>query len=102
MAAQSGTVHTVIVDASSINRLDSSANGALGEIARSLEASGVRFVLAGLKGPVIDALERNGIHREVAGEAPHLSVHDAVLGALKTPPPASDADPREPLLRKAS
>ncbi len=101
MAKQEAPVHTVILDASSVNRLDSSANGALGEIARSLRETGVRMVLAGLKGPVIDALEKNGIYRDVAGEDPHLSVHDAVEGVLSVPPPAGDAEPRS-LLRNAS
>ena len=102
MAEQKSPVHTVIVDGSSINRLDSSANGALSEIAQTLQGTGVRFILAGLKGPVIDALEKNGIYHQVAGEAPHLSVHDAVQGALASPPPAGDADQSEALLRNAS
>ena len=101
MARQETPVHTVILDASSVNRLDSSANGALGEIAQSLEEADVRFILAGLKGPVIDALQKNGIYQAVAGETPHLSVHDAVEGTLFSPPPGGETEPKS-LLRTAS
>lgn len=98
LAEQAFPVHTVIVDASSINRLDSSANDALGAMAKSLSDGGIRLVLAGLKGPVSDALERSGVYREVAGERPFLSVHDAVEAVLNPPPPADEA----PVLRNAS
>ncbi|MGH1346155.1 MAG: SulP family inorganic anion transporter [Nannocystales bacterium] len=80
---------TVILDASSINRLDSSANAAMSDIVRSLADQGIRFVLAGLKGPVLDALRRSGLDTEVVGASPHLSVHDAVV-ALESDPPQTE------------
>ncbi len=98
LAETPAPVHTVIVDASSINRLDSSANDALGTMVKSLRDGGVRMVLAGLKGPVSDALERSGVYRDVAGEQPFLSVHDAVHAVLNPPPPADET----PVLRNAS
>ena len=101
LAEQTEPVHTVILDASSINRLDSSANGAVGEMARSLKETGVRLLLAGVKGPVMDALKKAGIYDDVAGEQPHLSVHDAVEGIL-TSPPDGGGKQRESLLRNAS
>ncbi len=101
LAKQAEPVHTVIVDASSINRLDSSANGAVGEMARSLKESGVRLLLAGVKGPVMDALDKAGIYRDVAGEQPHLSVHDAVEGTLSSPPDGG-GQRSDSLLRNAS
>ncbi len=97
MAAANEPPTAVILDASSINRLDSSANAAMSDIVRSLGDQGVRFVLAGLKGPVLDALRRSGIAREVAGATPHLAVHDAVL-ALQEAEPA----PVRPSVRTAS
>ena len=101
MASELQPVNTVVVDASSINRLDSSANGALGEIARSLREQGVRFLLAGVKGPVRDALQKNGIYDEIAGERPALSVHDAVERILALPPDDGGAEPAS-VLRPAS
>lgn len=98
LAEQSAPVHTVIVDASSINRLDSSANDALGGMVTTLRDAGVELILAGLKGPVIDALKRSGSYRDVAGEHPFLTVHDAVESVSSTPPPADES----PILRSAS
>lgn len=89
MAAAAEQPSAVMLDASSINRLDSSANAAVAEIARSLSGQGVQFILAGLKGPVLDALRRTGIDRQVAGAAPHLAVHDAVV-ALGADPPETE------------
>jgi SulP family sulfate permease len=102
LAGQDTAVHTVVLDASSINRLDSSANGAIGEIARSLEEQNIALVLAGIKGPVRDALEKNGIYRAVAGDAPALSVHDAVERIVTPPPGGGDAEQAPSVLRPAS
>jgi len=101
LATQAGPVHTVILDASSINRLDSSANGAVGEMARSLKETGVQLLLAGVKGPVMDALKKAGIYDDVAGEHPHLSVHDAVEGIMASPPDGGGKQ-RESVLRNVS
>ena len=98
LAQHAGPVHTVIVDASSINRLDSSANDALGTMVKELGDAGVRLTLAGLKGPVIDALKRSGVYRDVAGDQPFLSVHDAVQSVLCPPSPPDET----PILRTAS
>lgn len=90
MAAAEKVPSAVILDASSINRLDSSASSAVSDIARSLDEQGVRFILAGLKGPVLDALRRSETARELAGASPYLSVHDAVV-ALEPDPPQNEA-----------
>ncbi len=99
VADQTQPVHTVILDASSVNRLDSSANGAVGEMARTLQESGVGFLLAGVKGPVMDALKRAGNLRDVVGAHPRLTVHDAVEGLLSSPPEGGGT---QPLVRRAS
>ncbi|MCR9160120.1 MAG: SulP family inorganic anion transporter [Nannocystaceae bacterium] len=98
MAEQEPPVHTVIVDGSSINRLDSSASAAVGAMAKRLRGAGVALILAGLKGPVIDALERGGVYDDVCGRASSLTVHDAVRSVLGTPPPSDQTLP----LRNAS
>jgi SulP family sulfate permease len=74
-------VHTVVIDASSINRLDSSADTALHAIADDLQTRGIALALAGTKGPVRDTMARSGLAARLGAAATHLSVHDAVLAA---------------------
>lgn len=93
MAAADDLPSAVILDASSINRLDSSASSAVSDIARTLEEQGIRFILAGLKGPVLDALRRSESAHEVAGTSPYLAVHDAVVALEPDPPQNEPAAP---------
>ena len=74
-------IKAVIIDATSINRLDSSADAALREIERDLSERGIELHFAGIKGPVRDTMGRSGLAKALGEERMHLSVHDAVLAA---------------------
>ncbi len=60
-------VHTVILDASAINNLDSSADAALHELLENYQDRHVQLVLTRVKGPVMDVLRRSG-YADRAGE----------------------------------
>jgi len=73
----------LVVDASSMNALDSTAAEALGAMIQELRLAGVEVMISHVKGSVLHVMERAGIV-EVLGEG-HMfyEVHDAVLAALK-------------------
>lgn len=75
-------IDTVIIDASSINQLDSSAESALREIHDGYLRRGVTLLLAGVKGPVQDILDRSGLSERLGRQAFTLRVEDAVRTAL--------------------
>lgn len=79
--------HTVIIDASSINELDSSADAALHEIAEFLDRSHVRLYFASVKGPVRDVMQRSGFWEKLGLDRFVFEVHDAVVAATQTPTP---------------
>jgi SulP family sulfate permease len=74
-------VHTVVLEAASINRLDSSADAALHELHQWLSLRGVALRLASLKGPVRDMMHRTGLWERVGDACIHLTVDDAVRAA---------------------
>lgn len=73
----------VVIDASSVNRLDSSAGDALIEIVTELERDGVELHFAGVKGPVRDFMARSGFTELLGPERFHLRVHEAVEEAYR-------------------
>jgi len=75
-------VRAVVLDASSINQLDSSADSALHEIAQDLRARGVDLWLANVKGPVRDVMQRSGFDRVLGADHFTYSVDAAVAAAL--------------------
>jgi SulP family sulfate permease len=87
-------VRAVILDATSVNQLDSSADAALHEIADDLEARGVELVLAGLKGPVLDVMKKSGLDEKLDSRC-YLTVHDAVQAYSTSP----DLNPSTPVER---
>lgn len=84
-------VHTVVLDAASINRLDSSADAALHELHRWLAGRGITLRLATVKGPVRDMMRRTGLWTRVTEACIHYTVHEAIRAA--TLPPATAAAP---------
>lgn len=62
--ARGESIRVMILDASAMNRLDSSAEAALREIDASLRARGVTLHFAGVKGPVRDMMARSGLEQE--------------------------------------
>lgn len=74
-------LRAVVIDAYPMNRLDSSAAHALLEIIEDAERRGIRFYFAGVKGPVMDVLERAGIADRIGRDHFFMEVHDAVEAA---------------------
>ncbi|HVI02287.1 MAG TPA: SulP family inorganic anion transporter, partial [Enhygromyxa sp.] len=74
-------VRGIVIDGSAINRLDSSADTALQELAESLHSRGIALHFAALKGPVRDMMARTGLHERLGDGRFWLTVHDAVLAA---------------------
>ncbi len=83
-AAAPGTgrpVGAIVIDASSINRLDSSADAALHEIHGELHERGIGLFFASVKGPVRDMMDRSGLRELVGADHFAMTVHDAVTAA---------------------
>jgi SulP family sulfate permease len=71
----------LVLDASSVTELDSSADTALAEIAEELARRGVHFYLAGVKGRLLDVMRRSGSYEGIGPERFFLSADDAVRQA---------------------
>jgi SulP family sulfate permease len=72
----------VVIDASSINQLDSSADTALHDIARAYSARGVELYFARVKGPVREVMQRSGFYEALGPDRFYFRVHDAVNHVL--------------------
>lgn len=68
----------VVLDASAINQLDSSAEEAWSDMLEEFEVRNVIFCLAGLKGPVLDVLKRSGLAERFGERARCATVHAAL------------------------
>jgi sulfate permease, SulP family len=88
-----GPLRAVVVDATAMNQLDSSAAGALQELVEDYAARGVPFYLAGVKGPVMDTLRRAHLVELIGEDRLPLRVEHAVQHAL------GEHVPPHPLLR---
>jgi sulfate permease, SulP family len=71
-------VKWVILDLSGVNDIDAVAVEALEEIMESYKAGGIRFVFAGMKGPVRDLVSRADWQRKVGEWMSPLSVEQAL------------------------
>lgn len=82
----------VVLDASGVNQIDSSAEHGLRAIAREYRERSIPFIVASAKGQVRDVLERSGFAREHGADGFSLCVHDAVLRLTEAPTrdPSSD------------
>jgi SulP family sulfate permease len=92
-------LRALVIDASSINELDSSAATALFEIADEADSFGFELYFAGAKGPVRDVMQRSGFWDRVGRDRFYLRVHDAVTAArakLDFQGVTSDSDACEP------
>ena len=68
----------VIIDASSINDLDTTAVGVLQFVGDTLRDRGVLLLMGGVKGPVEDTLRRSGVYDHLGEEHFFLSPHRAL------------------------
>lgn len=66
---EAGEVRVVILDATGVGYLDASAAGAFDELAEDYAERGLRFYLAGVRGPVRDVFERSGFMDAVGRDA---------------------------------
>lgn len=71
-------IMAIVLEASGINQIDSSAETVLREITAGYRERGVDFILVGAKGPVRDVLDRSGFTAELGPEGFAHEVHEAV------------------------
>ena len=71
-------LRAVVLEACSLNQLDSSANDALEEIVAAYRRRGVRFVTASVKRPVAAVMQASGLWDAIGAGNHHLNVQDAV------------------------
>ncbi|CAN0197544.1 unnamed protein product, partial [Discosporangium mesarthrocarpum] len=76
-------VHTVVLDASSINQLDASAIGMLIQVATMYQERGLSLLCANWKGPQRDLLDLSGFYDFIPPADLFLGLHDAVVEARK-------------------
>ncbi|MHA7878969.1 MAG: SulP family inorganic anion transporter [Saccharospirillum sp.] len=72
----------VVLDATSVNQLDSSADTALHEVLRDYQERHVHLYLAGVKGPVQDVLERSGFTKQIGAGYMFMTVGEAMQAAM--------------------
>jgi len=77
-------LRAVVVDASGVNDIDTSALDAFTELVVDLAEDGIAVHLATAKGPVRDVLTRAGTYQQL-GDRVHAEVHDAVLALTSSP-----------------
>lgn len=73
-----GPVRGVVVDASSVNDLDSSAVAALADVVRDYRQAGAALYFAAVKGPVRDVMRRAGLMDDLGPDAFPFTVQEAV------------------------
>lgn len=81
MPCEGVPIHTIVLDASSINRLDATAVDMLIRVAKSYDARGVSMLCANWKGPQRDILELSGFFDVIPPTNIFLGLHDAVVEA---------------------
>ncbi|MCB2008164.1 MAG: sulfate permease [Rhodoferax sp.] len=81
-------LHHVLLICSAVNQIDATALEVLTELERSLAARGIVFLLAEVKGPVMDRLRTTDLGRRLEGRV-FLSVHEAFVFARRRHAPAS-------------
>lgn len=83
LEAERGSLAAVVIDASGMNNLDSSAASALLEIAQDYHERGIELALSGVKRPVYRVMERAGLV-EILGERRFfLGTYEAMLAMKK-------------------
>lgn len=73
----------VVIEAASINQLDSSASTTLHEIQEELSNQGIQLYFANVKGPVMDVMEKSGFDKTLGSDHFFMDLHSAVMSARK-------------------
>jgi SulP family sulfate permease len=81
---QDGRMRVLVLDATSVTELDSSADSALVEIADDFAQRDVELYLAGVKGRLLDVMRRSGSYQRLGPDHFFLSADDAVRHAEAT------------------
>jgi len=95
-------LRAVVIDASSINDLDSSADTALHEIADDYARRGVRLLFAGVKGPVRLVMLRSRFFERLGTDHFFLTVDDAVESLRERARGDEAAPTSDPLVARLS
>lgn len=75
---QNGKLRALVLDASAINDLDSSADIALHQIARDFKDRGIELYIAGVKSPVRRVIRRSGLYDLLGGDHFFFTIDAAV------------------------
>lgn len=73
-----GELEALILDASSVNDLDSSADTALHQLCAELQKNDVELFIAGVKGPVREVMRRSGLYDALGGDHFFFTIDAAV------------------------
>ena len=76
LLSEDAAVRHVLLICSAVNRIDTTALGVLTQLERSLEARSIEFMLAEVKGPVMDRLRPTELGQRLLNRV-FLSVHEA-------------------------
>jgi len=82
LTAQPAEVKAIVIEAASINQLDSSADAALHELVVQMREDGVEIYFANVRGPVREVMTRSGFDQLLGAEHFTLSMTRAVTKAL--------------------
>ena len=85
-------LRAVVLDASGVNDIDTSAVEAFTELVVDLAEQGIEVHLASAKGPVRDVLMRSGTYQRL-GDRVHAQAHDAVAALVAGPAEAHGPTP---------
>lgn len=96
-AESKAPLRALVLDASAINRLDSSALSALEELAEDYGRRDLELYIAGAKGPVLDVMRRGGLIEELGPDRFHLSISSALREIASRREPEPSALPDGPL-----
>lgn len=94
-------LRAIVIEGSSINDLDSSADAALHELLEDFASRGITLYFASIKGPVRDVMKRSGFTDAAGAERFFNEVADAVDTAAGTPPGEALSSGTEPLAHPA-
>ena len=84
-------LRAVVIEACSLNQLDSSADAALRELAVAYAERGVVLKFANVKRPVADVMRASGLWDLVGEDNTHMNVHDAVESLREGGPASAEA-----------
>ena len=68
----------ILLDASAVNDLDSSADTALHQLSDELRKNGITFYIAGIKAPVREVMQRSGLYSILGGDHFFFTIDAAV------------------------